>query len=528
MADMNLSVDDIIAFSASEVVVAPTTGTTQATELVWDSRLAGPASLFVAVKGERADGNDYIIEALRLGAVAAIASKKPSADVMAVATQTGAALLHAPDDDIFAALQSLAAAYRQKLPATVVGITGSSGKTTTKDLIAGVLAAGFNTHATPGNRNNEIGLPATILDADPKHEMIVAEMGMQALGEIAALCRVALPKIGVITNVGVAHCELLGSRENIARAKSELFASLPDTTGIAILNGDDPYSQRLRELARLDERTVTVVSYGLGANNDLRATGISYDAGGHPSFVLWLPDGREYPARVGLPGEHNVYNALAAVAVGIAAGVPVPKILAALTEAKPAALRQEIIRTRFGAIINDTYNANPDSMRAALQLLGQFSARGRHIAVLGDMYELGSEEQAFHREIGAFAFVSGVDILVTVGELGASIAEGALAVGMPAERVFSCANSATAVEVLTSLLCEGQSVYTSEKDSSDSTSANDPANDPANDSATANDFASATASNNAAPVKDVVLVKASRGMQLEKLVAKLEQIGSKV
>ncbi|MDR3136258.1 MAG: UDP-N-acetylmuramoyl-tripeptide--D-alanyl-D-alanine ligase [Coriobacteriales bacterium] len=481
---MNLLLADIIAHSHSELLVQPHSNQTRAVALAWDSRLVQPGSLFVAVKGANSNGNDFIPEALLNGAVAVIASDQPSKAALAAAKSRGAALLRARNNDIFAALKHLAAAYRCQLAATVIGVTGSSGKTTTKDLIAAVLAAGFATHATPGNRNNEIGLPATLLDASPEHEMIVLEMGMQALGEIDALCEAARPSIGVLTNIGVAHCELLGSRDNIARAKAELFENLPDNTGIALLNGDDSSADRLVQLARLEERGITTLRYGLGEPNDLRATDISYDSLGRPSFDLWLPDGRRHRASVALPGEHNIYNALAAVGVGLGTGVPLPAILAALTQVKPAALRQELIELADGTLlINDTYNANPDSMRAALTLLSRLAARGKRIAVLGDMYELGSEEQRFHRETGAFAFLSGVDILMSVGRLGADISTGALEVGMPSDAVFACADIDAAATRLAAVLT-GQEH---------------------------------------APV---VLVKASRGMRLEELVARLGDAGS--
>lgn len=446
---MNITLKHIIESAHSEVVVAPIDAEEVLTSLEWDSRLVGSGSLFAAIIGEKQNGNDFIIEALEAGARAVIASQDPSPQVRAFARNKGAALLLAHDKDVLGALQALARSWRETLKATIIGVTGSSGKTTTKDLIAEVLSRSFDTHATAGNRNSELGLSETIVNATVDTEVIVCEMGMQARGEIAALCTVAQPHIAVVTNVGVAHCELLGSRENIARAKAELLESLPDKEGLAVLPGDDSYAAELQRFGRLKERKVSIITYGLGEQNDIRATSISYDDRGRPSFKVWTPDGLSYPVRLSLQGEHNVLNALAAVAVGLRVGVPVDSILEALAVVEPAALRQEMVTTTRGdLILNDTYNANPDSMRAALSLLKRLSTQGKRVAVLGDMYELGPEEESYHRQIGAYAFVNGVDELITVGSLGAEIAQGALAVGMPPTRVHSCADVPEALAVL--------------------------------------------------------------------------------
>jgi len=482
---MKLSIDQIIKTANAKILVPPRDGEAVLTTLDWDSRKVQPGSLFVAIKGEKVNGNDYLIEALESGAGAAIASQTPTEEILEVARRQGALLLLANDDGEIESLLELARGWRSHLKATVVGVTGSSGKTTTKDLIANVASKAYATQATRGNRNSEIGLAETILDATESHDLIVCEMGMQALGEIARLCVVAQPHIGVVTNVGVAHCELLGSRDNIARAKAELLQSLPNNTGVAILPGDSPYTPKLRELAQLDERMVSMVTYGLGEQNDIRATNISYDAMGYPSFDIWTPDGRCYPVQLSLQGEHNILNALAAAAVGLRIGVASADVTRALAEAKPAALRQELIETDEGDIIlNDTYNANPDSMRAALSLLKRFAGGSMHVAVLGDMYELGPEEVNYHRQIGEYAFVNGVDALVAVGKLGKEIAAGALAVGMPEERVHSCADVSEALAVLKQLKEQHANAL------------------------------SGTGNANCC----IILVKASRGMQLERIV----------
>ncbi|MDR1088716.1 MAG: UDP-N-acetylmuramoyl-tripeptide--D-alanyl-D-alanine ligase [Coriobacteriales bacterium] len=503
---MKLTIEQVITHADSRLLVPPPDTHAVLRALTWDSRRVIPGSLFVGIVGEQANGNSYIVEAIEAGAALVIASEDPSPAALDAAASHGVALLQARDNDVMSALQKLARAWRSELGSTVVGITGSSGKTTTKDLIAGVVSARFNTHATLGNRNSELGLAETILNATELHELIVCEMGMQAQGEIAMLCQAAQPHIGVVTNVGVAHCELLGSRENIARAKAELLESLPDTTGIAILPGDDPYTPSLRAFAQLDERGLSIISYGLGEQNDIRATHIEYDDLGHPSFDIWTPDGSCYPVRLQLQGEHNVLNALAAVAVGLRVGVPIASIIEAVATVKPAALRQEMLRTAQGELIlNDTYNANPDSMRAALSLLKRLATSGKRVAVLGDMYELGPEEARYHRQIGEYAFVNGVDELVTVGSLGAEIAAGALAVGMPAERVHRCSDVAEALEALSTLRQPGEVSQEPEQDVPLRQTQDSPS--PHESSSPEDSWA----------YSSVILVKASRGMQLERI-----------
>ncbi|MCL1890857.1 MAG: UDP-N-acetylmuramoyl-tripeptide--D-alanyl-D-alanine ligase [Coriobacteriia bacterium] len=470
---MQITLSQIAQFSAARVIVEPENSERVITHLTWDSRTVIPGSLFVALAGENTDGNEHITDALSKGAAAVLASRETSEAQLQKARETGALLLEVDAGTGLEALQALASGYRALLNATVIGITGSSGKTTTKDLVAGVLSSGFITHATQGNYNNEIGAPATVLETDPSVKALVVEMGMETLGEIALLCRIARPNIGIITNVGVAHCERLGSRENIARAKAELIESLPNATGIAILNGDDPFTPFIREIAQTNERGIRVLLYGLGSHNDIRAAHIEYDQQGHPSFDLWLPDGIARRTKVALQGEHNVYNALAAATCGHVCGIAPESITKSLANARPAAMRQETVELTAGAtVINDTYNANPDSMRAALALLSRFDHERLHIAVLGDMYELGAEEERFHREVGAYAHISRADMLVTVGERAQFIAQGALDVGMQAERVIACADVDTALTALKPYLSQ----------------------------------------------RPVILVKASRGMRLEQLV----------
>ena len=445
---MQITHTQIAQFSGARVLLVSSDPSSVITHFTWDSRTVRPGSLFIALPGEHLDGNDYIEAALDGGAVAVLASRAPSVAQQKAAREHNATLMQATKTGV-ESLQALASGYRNFLKATVIGVTGSSGKTTTKDLIADVLSSALPTYATRGNYNNRIGAPATVLEADFTTKALVVEMGTQASGEVRALCDIARPSIGIITNVGLAHCELLGSRENIARAKAELIESLPDGAGIAILNGDDPYTPFIRTIAQTFERGIKVFLYGLGSNNDIRASHIEYDAEGHPSFDLWLPDGLPRRATVALQGEHNIYNALAAATCGHVCGIAPGSILKALATARPAAMRQEIIKLASGAIIiNDTYNANPDSMRAALAMLNRIEHDRLHIAVLGDMFELGEEEKRFHREIGAFAHISRVDLLVTVGDLARLIAQGAREIGMQAKNVIECADASEVFRTL--------------------------------------------------------------------------------
>ena len=446
---MDITIAQIAAFSQARTILPAPDAQRQVTHFTWDSRSVWPGSLFVAFPGERANGNDFIKEAVKKGAAVVLASRPLTAAQREAASQASCSVLEVASTDAISAFQRLASAYRQLLAARVIGITGSSGKTTTKDLVAGVLSSKFNTTATEGNYNNEIGLPATILTASQATEVLVCEMGMQFAGEIEQLAAIASPQIGVITNVGVAHCANLGSRKDVARAKAELIAALPEHTGIAILNGDDGFSSFIREETQTFARDIKVIQYGLGAHNDIRADHIAYDDAGRASFDLWLPDGQPRQVKLALQGEHNVLNALAATATGLACGIAPSDILAALSCAKPAAMRQEVHETAGGvSVVDDTYNANPDSMHAALALLARLPRTRMHIAVLGDMYELGDEEQAFHREVGAYAHINHLDLLVTVGQLGAEIAQGALEIGMPPKAVLVCASPAEATEAL--------------------------------------------------------------------------------
>jgi UDP-N-acetylmuramoyl-tripeptide--D-alanyl-D-alanine ligase len=434
---MQLTVAQIAEFSRALTVVPARDLNHIVQRLCWDTRALQPGMLYVALPGERTDGNDYLIDAFEKGAAVVIASRQVNEAERQAAQQHKASLLYATDGLL--AFQNLASGYRDILAARVLAITGSSGKTSTKTLVAAILEKAFLTVSSQGNRNNEIGLPATVLSATPSTEVLVVEMGMRGMGQIEELCAIARPQIGIVTNIGPVHLELLGSKENVARAKAELISALPDAQGIAILNGDDAYTPFIREVARTAERDVRVLLFGLGSHNDIRAEHISYDERGCPSFDLWLQEAAPYRVKLALRGEHSVLNAVAAATAGVAFGMASSLIVSALQAVQAPPMRQATHELEDGTLlIDDTYNANPDSLRAALELLGQLSAEKPHIAVLGDMGELGADELALHREIGAVAQQTGVDVLVTIGELAQQYAVGARNAGMKEENIVSC------------------------------------------------------------------------------------------
>lgn len=443
---MRLTREQMVGVLSCHVAVAPVERDVTVERIVWDSREVEPGYAFLAVPGEHVDGNDFIPQAIDAGAAFVVATCEPGEEVVARARDADAAI--AVVGDHLTAMGELASYYRTKLDATVIGVTGSSGKTTTKDIIATILGEEFKTTATLSNQNNELGVPNTVLSADPDVEKLVVEMGMRGMGQIEEMCAMVRPDIGIITNIGTAHEELLGSRENIARAKSELISALPDGEGIAVLNGDDPFTPMIMECARVEERGIQTILYGLGEDCTVRATEVAYSSTGCPSFRIVFPNGREGRATLPLMGQHNVMNALGAAAVAYACDMPIERICNALRLVKPQSMRQEVVEAGGLRIVNDAYNANPDSMRAALSLLQIMEAEGRKIAVLGDMGELGPDEAKLHEDVGGAVAGSGVDLLVTVGELAAHIAAGARLAGMPGDAIIECSDVAAAISAL--------------------------------------------------------------------------------
>ena len=423
-----------------------------ATAMTWDSRAVEPGMVFFGFPGERVDGCDFSVQAVSAGAACLLLTRTPTADELAAAQQAGCAIGVVSDGP--AAVTALAQAWRAMIDPVCVGVTGSVGKTTTKDLLSSVLTFRGGVCATRGNQNNELGVPATILSASADDATLVVEVGMRGRHQIDVLCQSLVhPTIGVVTNVGTSHLELLGTRENIARAKAELFESLPDD-GLAVIPGDDDFAWLLGQIAQQGRASkLATLAYGLGEGCDVRATNVAVDALGCASFDLALPDGSG--ARVELPivGVHNVSNALAAAAVAWHLGASAEQIAQLLGTARVSGARMQTLTAPMGyKVVNDAYNANPDSMAAALAALRSMDVAGRRIAVLGDMGELGPTAPELHRGVGVCAHEAGVDLLVCVGELSANIAEGARSAGMPQERILTCADAEAALALVAPLV----------------------------------------------------------------------------
>lgn len=420
--------------------------------LAIDSREVVAPGVFVALHGEQVDGHDFVGNALQAGARVAIVDlpRESLSAVLEVAQARGSALILV--DDTRAALQRIAAWHRSRLRAVVVGVTGSSGKTTTKDFLKSALGTTLRVVATQGNRNNEIGVPLTILGAGTDCDVLVVEMGMRGLGQIAELCGIARPDLGLVTNVGVTHIELLGTQDQIAQAKGELVEAI-EPQGTVFLNGDDAYSGVLSARAR-----ASVVLYGLSETCDITADDIELDELSRPTFLLKTPYG-ETTVSLNVSGRHNVYNALAAAAIALKLAVPLDSVAEGLARADMSAMRMETFVSAGGVtVINDAYNANPTSMSAAVETLGSIESAGRRVAVLGDMAELGSLTELAHFRLGEEVARRGIDVLVTVGERARRIADGAKAAGMDSHVVRPCATTEEAVEVLDDLLGNGDTV----------------------------------------------------------------------
>lgn len=390
------------------------------TGIATDSRSVQAGQLFFAFPGSRVDGHSFVEDALRNGASGAVISRP-----VKVAAEKPLVLV----PDTFQALRDLAQHYRSLFQIPVIAVTGSTGKTTTKDLVAGVLATCYSVLKTEGNQNNEIGVPLTILRIERPHNAVILEMAMRGRGEIAELCRIARPRVGVITNIGKTHLERLGTQAAIAEAKGELLAALPPD-GCAVLNGQDPWQLTLARRFRGD-----IIFYGVGKDFPVSALDIRLRGLDGTEFLLRTPRG-ENVCFLPLPGRHNVLNALAAAAVGHRFGLTPEEISRGLASPAGTRMRFEVKEGIGGSkIIDDTYNASPASVIAALQLLAGVPRRGRTIAVLGDMYELGWYTVQGHREVGRVAGELKLDCLCTVGELAREIACGAREVGMDREKV---------------------------------------------------------------------------------------------
>lgn len=438
---MFFSVENIINITGGELWAGKLEGRFETA--IIDSREACNGALFFPLKGEKDDGHNFIVDALERGAAGSLIARDWLGRFQEKCLPEKKNIIIV--DNVLDALHKLALHHRNRFSVPVVAVTGSNGKTTTKDLIAAVLSGSFCVLKTEGNYNNHLGLPLTLLKLNETHQIIVLELGMRGAGEIAQLTSLCRPTVGVITNIGEAHLEMLGTKENIACAKGELLKGM-EPGGKAILNGDDPY---LRLMG--DDFQGKVCYYGFQKSLDLQALDCYLEQEGY-SFHVVLPDGYTKKFWVPLPGKHNVYNALAAIAVGITAHLEPVKIEQGLARANFSKMRTENIWLNNNCcIINDAYNANPTSMKYALGVLEEWDKEFAKVAVLGDMFELGGAAEEGHLEVGRFLAGLNIDYLITVGENALVIARGALEKGFPAERVFTVESCENVLPVMESI-----------------------------------------------------------------------------
>jgi UDP-N-acetylmuramoyl-tripeptide--D-alanyl-D-alanine ligase len=425
-----------------------------------DSRTIKNKELFIAIVGERFDGHDYVSAAFASGAMGAIVNKHwidekedlPRSPLIVV-------------EDTLLALQELAKYYRSKFPIPLIAVTGSNGKTTTKEMIASILSTTFCVLKSEGNFNNHLGVPLTLLRLNSQHQMIVLEMGMNHFGEIARLCEIATPEIGVITTVAAAHLEFFHNIQEIAMAKSELIQSLPED-GVAFLNADNEYVMGTRHLTKAAIQTFAVRH---AANHKVKNY-ITKENGG---FRVTLEDGFEF--ELNIIGKHNIHNALGAISVARLFNISAEKIAKQLANFSSTTMRMQRIQSNGIEIINDAYNSNPDSASVALETLREIPTDHRKIVVLGDMLELGEDSERLHYEIGEKVADLEFDQLITVGKQAKNIVHGAKDNGMSSQNTISCEKNKEAIEYLKSEIKPG----------------------------------------------DMILIKGSRGMKMEEIVEKL-------
>jgi UDP-N-acetylmuramoyl-tripeptide--D-alanyl-D-alanine ligase len=395
-----------------------------------DSRAVSPSHLFVAVKGQRHDGHDFIADVLKKGVSGFVIDKSRRTAVAERIRSAGGLCVAVPDT--VKALGDMARYRRRQAGLIIVAITGTNGKTSTKEMTARVLEQRYQVLATAGNYNNEIGLPLTLLRLEASHQVGVLELGMNAPGEIARLTRICEPDIAVVLNIGEGHLAGLGSIEGVARAKGELIETMGNN-GAAVLNADDPRVLRLGEKAG-----GRVVTFGQGERGDVRAARIQQTDTGCSFDLVFTGQDEPVPVRFKASGRHLVTNALAAAAVGKLMDIPAQAIARGLEKFNPVPGRMNVIRTRGGfCVVDDTYNANPGSMRAAIEALKEMRGKHRGLLVLGDMYELGEHSAAMHQKVGGWAAESGAAMIFAAGDFARSVAAGAMEAGMAREKIVT-------------------------------------------------------------------------------------------
>lgn len=406
-----------------------------------DSRSVLEGDLFVALKGEQFDGHEYVEMALGKGAKGAVISDEKVFDKIAEqyaelpCEQQPKVILV---ENTLTALGQIANGYRKRFDCKIVAVTGSVGKTSTKEIVASVLGDSMNVHKTDGNFNNEIGVPITLFQLRKEHEVAVVEMGMNHQGEIRRLSNIAQPDVAIITNIGDAHIGILGSKQNILKAKLEIVSGL-SKEGTLIVNGDDDLLAGV--VGMIEQKTMT---YGLSEGVDVRATSVVRNAEDNLCFDVEY-SGRVRAAVLHNPGIHNVSNALAAIAAGLVLGLPFEKLVDAVSTSDCFDKRMKMDTIGQYKLIDDTYNASPTAMHAALRMLGELNHDGRRVAVLGDMLELGEFAESLHMSVGKEAVQHGVDLIVAVGSFADAVKQGALEEGANERNIIVCADNDEAV-----------------------------------------------------------------------------------
>ena len=406
-----------------------------------DSRKIKGGELFVAIKGENMNGESFAGDAIKKGASAVMVSKTAKRIPEGVILKV---------DDTLVAYRQIAGAWRNRFDIPIIAVTGSNGKTTTKDLTAAALTGVWNVLKTTANFNNEIGVPLTLLELDETHRAAVVEIGMRGLGQIAELAKFVKPTIGIVTNVNETHIELLGSIENIAKAKGELVEAIP-AGGTVILNADDPHVAAMKNLAA---DGVRVLNYSL-ENPDADFFAKNILIGSVSTEFIMSFRGKEYDFEIPMLGRHNVSNALAAIAAGYAVGLTVPDVQRGFATLTTTKMRFEVIRRDGLTIVNDAYNASPASMRMAIRTAAEIYG-GKKFAVLGDMLELGSLSERLHREIGAELVENKFDTLIAIGNLGKFIADGARDAGL--KNVYAVDSHEDAAKKILELVRDGDTI----------------------------------------------------------------------
>lgn len=417
-----------------------------------DTRTLERDDLFIALRGRNFDGHDYLLDALGRGCAGIIYDRGMSATEAARWAGSGMAFLRV--GDTLGGLHDLAGWYRSRFTMPLVAVTGSNGKTTTKEMIRCIATGTFSVLASEGTLNNHVGVPMTLLRLAREHTLAVLEIGMNARGEIGRLARIASPTIGLVTNVGPAHIEFLGSVENVAASKAELLETMAaQGGGVAVLNRDDPRVARMAGGMPLEVRT-----FGMGDGADVRGESAAMERGGVRITMRFARAGRAVTTLLPVAGLHNAHNALAAAAACETLGIAPEQIARRLREFRLPPMRMELLWMGGVQFVNDAYNANPASMRAAIEALEGMPVPGKRILVAGEMLELGAAAGEAHRGIGMFAAEHGVDLLIAVGGHAAEVIEGARGRGMRAAATIACRGTADAAAALRERAREGDCV----------------------------------------------------------------------